>query len=95
MAEPALKTNVVMFGRMGRYRLTLAASEDGRPLPNARIEVVGSDGNIQEVRADEHGTAAVVWVVADGENVWLSFTVNGHPVKKSENLWGASKRGTR
>lgn len=86
MASPELKVNVMSFGARGKYRLQMQATVGGSPIPNAKIEVIGNDGTVQEMRADENGAAAVLWTVLSGD-LWLSFTVQGHPVSHVENLF--------
>lgn len=86
MASPDLKVNVMSFGGPGKYRLQMQATLEGSPIPGAKIEVIGNDGTVQEMRADEFGAAAVLWTVMSGD-VWLSFTVQGHPVSHVENLF--------
>ena len=86
MASPELKVNVMSFGGRGKYRLQMQATSGGSPIPDAKIEVIGNDGTVQEMRADENGAAAVLWTVMSGD-VWLSFTVQGRPVSHVENLF--------
>ena len=86
MADPKLAVTTMGFGGQGKYRLQMQATQDGKPIPNAKVEVIGNDGTVASVRADENGAAAVLWTVKSG-NVWLHFTVQGCPSPHIENLF--------